>query len=610
MEINSLKINGFGKIENKEINLEKNINLIYGKNEAGKTSVLKFISGMLYGISKNKNGKEISDFERYKPWKAEEYSGKIKYTLDNKRQIEVFRDFTKKNPKIYDENMEDISKEFNIDKNKGNLFFYEQTKVDEIIFGATTLIEQKEAILDEGSQKTLTQKIANILTTGEDDISYKKTVDKINKKMLEEVGTERTVGRPLNIVLEKIEINKNKIKELENAENEKIEINNKIKSIKNNCEENNLKLELLREIKNNCEENNLEQEKIKINNNLLEENKNKINNLNNEINKIKNSKNNKFVIIAILLLIINVFSYIFNLNNIIKIILGLILLLFFILGIKNNNKNKIKINKLKNEKEVIEKIIKNIKEEILKLEEKLLNKKNKFEKIISNNYNKINSEEIKNILNEDFEIINKKINNELENINKLKLELYSLEINEKNINNKLENKIKLKEELENLENQKLEILDLEESINLAKNTLEKAYNKMKNEVTPKFTKNLSKIASNISDGKYEKINFNDEDGLIVELDNGEYVKANRLSVGTIDQLYLSLRLSTIKELTEENMPIILDETFAYYDDERLKNILDYLNNNFKNNQIIIFTCSKREKEILDEIGIKYNLVEI
>lgn len=608
MEINSLKINGFGKIENKEINLEKNINLIYGKNEAGKTSILKFISGMLYGISKNKNGKEISDFEKYKPWKAKEYSGKIKYTLDNKKQIEVFRDFAKKNPKIYDENMEDISKAFNIDKNKGNLFFYEQTKIDEIIFESTTLIEQKETVLNENNQKTLTQKIANILTTGEDDISYKKTIDKINKKMLEEVGTERTVGRPLNVVLEKIEENKNRIKELENTENEKIEINKKINEIKNGIEENNLKLEILKKIKNNFEENNLENEKIKINNNLLEENKNKVNNLDIEIKKIKNNKNNKFTIIIILLLIINIFSYIFKFNNIIKIILGIILLISFIFGINKINKNKMKTNKLKNEKEAIEKIIKNINEEILKLEEKLLNKKNNFEKIILNNYS--NNEEIKQILNENFEMINKKINNELENINKLKLELYSLEISEKNINNKLEDKIKIEEQLKILENQKKEILDLEEAINLAKNTLEIAYNKMKNEVTPKFTKNLSKIASNISNKKYEKINFNDEEGLIVELENGEYVKANRLSIGTIDQLYLSLRLSTIKELTEENMPIILDETFAYYDDERLKNILEYLNNNFKENQIIIFTCSNREKEILNKLEIKYNLVEI
>ena len=109
MQINDLKINGFGKLENKEIKLNKNINLIYGKNEAGKTTLLKFISCMFYGISKNKNKKEFSDLEKYTPWKDIDFSGKIKYTLDNKNEYEVFREFNKKNPKIYN-NLEDISK--------------------------------------------------------------------------------------------------------------------------------------------------------------------------------------------------------------------------------------------------------------------------------------------------------------------------------------------------------------------------------------------------------------------------------------------------------------------------------------------------------------------
>ena len=79
---------------------------------------------MFYGVSKNKNKKEFPDFERYKPWKNEEFSGKITYTLDNNNKYEVFRDFSKKNPQIYNENGEDISKTFNIDKTKGNEFFY------------------------------------------------------------------------------------------------------------------------------------------------------------------------------------------------------------------------------------------------------------------------------------------------------------------------------------------------------------------------------------------------------------------------------------------------------------------------------------------------------
>lgn len=97
---------------------------------------------------------------------------------------------------------------------------------------------------------------------------------------------------------------------------------------------------------------------------------------------------------------------------------------------------------------------------------------------------------------------------------------------------------------------------------------------------------------------------------MTELENGNYVPAERLSTGTIDQLYLSLRLSIIKELSEETVPIFLDEAFAYYDDERLKNILKFINDEFKNLQIFIFTCTNRERDLLDILNIDYNLINI
>ena len=147
-------------------------------------------------------------------------------------------------------------------------------------------------------------------------------------------------------------------------------------------------------------------------------------------------------------------------------------------------------------------------------------------------------------------------------------------------------------------------------MNLAKNILEKAYEKMKNTVTPKFTKNLSENIDEITKGKYKNVMVKDDNGLIVELDNGNYVEAKRLSVGTIDQLYLSLRLSMTEELSKEKMPIILDEALAYYDTQRLENILKYLSKKYNNRQIILLTCTEREKEILDKLKIKYNLINL
>ena len=133
---------------------------------------------------------------------------------------------------------------------------------------------------------------------------------------------------------------------------------------------------------------------------------------------------------------------------------------------------------------------------------------------------------------------------------------------------------------------------------------------MKNNITPKFTENLLKNTQGVIGEKYNNIIFNEDEGIIVETENGNYVNANCLSVGTIDQLYLALRLAIADEVAKEKLPIILDEAFAYYDEERLENILSYLNENFKENQIIIFTCSNREKEIMRKLNLDFNYIEL
>ena len=174
----------------------------------------------------------------------------------------------------------------------------------------------------------------------------------------------------------------------------------------------------------------------------------------------------------------------------------------------------------------------------------------------------------------------------------------------------MENIANIQEKLVNHKEKLSTLKELERSMDLAKEVLAESYEEMKNTLTPKFTENLSKNISAITDGKYSSIQFHDEKGLIVELENGNYVSAMQLSVGTIEQLYLSLRLSMVEELSEEKMPIILDEVFAYYDTERLKNILKFINNKFINHQIIIFTCTNREKEILNELNIDYNYINL
>ena len=285
-------------------------------------------------------------------------------------------------------------------------------------------------------------------------------------------------------------------------------------------------------------------------------------------------------------------------------------------------KIQIEEEKNKNEINIINTKIENIEEQLIEYNKDLLNYINEIEKTqneidnqidltiekLKHEYANINVDEIIDKVNlSNISNYAEKLQNELNNN---RLELNSILIEEKNMVPKLENIISLKEEYDNLK-ERLADLEYENNlINKTKEYLMSAYEKMKNSITPKFTKNLSNTVEKISNGKYNKVSINDEQGLIVENQYGDYISAERLSTGTVDQLYLSLRLSMIDEISDESMPIILDEAFAYYDETRLENILKFLSDELGNHQLIIFTCTNREKNILDKIDVSYNLVEL
>jgi len=613
LEIKNIKINNYGTLKQKEINLENNINIIYGKNESGKSTLLNYLKNIFYGISKNKNGKEISDYEKYLPWVGEDFSGKIKYQLNNGNTFEIFRDFNKKNPIIFNQDLRDVSSDFKIDKKDGNQYFYEQTGIDEKTYISTIMSLQQEVVLNNQNQNILIQKLSNIMGTGEDKVSFQKAMERLNKKLVEEVGTSRTQDRPINIIQNRMEKVSSDLKTKKEVQKNKEMLQEKKDNLmeKLKCEEeknNNLnKLNLL------FNKFSIELEKNNLKNKIKEENKEKIKNkIEEKNNLIKNSTKN-----------IKLNS---EKNNLIKnrkinyLIFGIIFILLFILNfylIKNKRiKNEENIEKEKINKELKEKItILNSEINLLEEDTKKLEKEIKQEKediIFKFNLDKqdISKELEININIEEKDKIEKELEYSNKKIVEYKLELNGLKYEENEVNDKLEDSISKEEEYENLQEQLDELEEKNKYILATKELLEKAYEKMKNNVTPKFTQNLSNIASNISNGKYKKVIFDEEKGLVVELETGEYISANRLSIGTIDELYLSLRLSMLDEISSEKMPIILDEAFAYFDDERLKNCLIFLAEQSEKHQIIILTCSNRERQILDSVNIKYNLVEL
>lgn len=699
MKIKNIKVNAYGNIENKDINLEEGINIIHGANESGKSTLLNYIISIFYGISRNKDGKALSDYEKYKPWNSNEFSGRISYKLENGEKYEIFRDFNKKNPKIYNDKLEDISDRFETDKKDGSKFFIEQTGIDKQMYLSTVVSTQEEVRLDEKNQNMLIQKIANLAGTGEDNVSYKKALIKLQEKIRDEIGTNKTSQKPINIIEKEIvEIN-NKIVETEKYRNRKYEIDAEKEQILSELKELEQQKQILQELQNsmkseeetknrleirekNRKDNiakineltnqkntiNAESERVQSAKNHLQDiikgHKENIEKLNSEIEKIANEKEEtqekekpsiSFIVITVVLAIALICSIILIKNYIVSGILGVALIANIVFYVINKNKQKVNKAKLREkinqEKQYKREKLENQKQQIIanvNTTEKELEKQEEEEKQVNSELSMLkgqiillekNNEKITEEIEQDNKAIkeesnknkqqiiekykDKNINDLLyindyqnyiskieETINNNRIRIKGLEIEYNTIVPQLDEMVVLEEKREADKEKLAELREKESIINIAIENLMDAYEEMKTTITPKFTKNLSESIQKISSNKYNKVTINDENGMIIENNRGEYVEAIKLSTGTIDQLYLALRLSMIDELSKENLPIILDESFAYSDNNRLKNMLQYLTSDLNNHQTIIFTCTDREQKMLEAMNIPYNVVEL
>ena len=625
MIIKNLKINGFGKLENKEYNFNDKINLVEGNNESGKSTLLKFISSMFYGLSKNKNGKDIPDFDRFKPWKDTDFSGKIKYTLDNGEDFEVYREFKKKTPTIYNHLKEDITNKFPIDKSKESLFFIEQTGISEENFLSTCITEQENVKLTSNEKNQVIQKLSNLVSTGDENTSYKKIETRLNKMQLEEVGSGRSSGRPINLVEEEIEALEEERKEVSSYEEQKYKVEEEKQSLKIDLEDNKLVLELLRKQKVNLEKTEFEEEKLKVFKKNLAQNKEeqdiveeKLNDLVAERRDNLNKGKIGYFAGVFLLAIITIVSIIIKeklglLLNILPIVL---IIAQFIINKRKTNKIKRFGKEIQKQRLDLEDRLKQLEKnydkqekEIIEKQKQILDEQKENEKEIVRAFTgKLDDETIEDILSTDYskivEFISEKEREQTEfSINEKKIEL-----DNQNIVSKLEDLVDIDEKLEGLYERKDELLQLNNMYEIAKEEIEKAYQEMKENITPEFLEELKIIISEVTNNKYSECYIDSENNILVETENGMYVPIELLSVGTIDLMYLALRISAAREISKEKMPIILDEGLAYYDNERMERILRYLDS--LNRQIIIFTCSNREREILKKENINFNLIDM
>lgn len=207
--------------------------------------------------------------------------------------------------------------------------------------------------------------------------------------------------------------------------------------------------------------------------------------------------------------------------------------------------------------------------------------------------------------------LKKNIDEKNQEISNEKIEKRGLEERLKVLNRELSKLVEIDEEIKRNDNLILKLDKKREAMEMAKNTIESLSKDIHRQFAPTINKKIGRIIENITDGKYTNIRVDDKlDMGISNPITGEIINVNSLSGGTIDQLYFSLRYGVIDSIREEAPPLILDDCFIQYDDNRLKNMMNFLLDISKDRQIILFTCHKREMEILDKMGEDFNLIKL
>lgn len=147
-----------------------------------------------------------------------------------------------------------------------------------------------------------------------------------------------------------------------------------------------------------------------------------------------------------------------------------------------------------------------------------------------------------------------------------------------------------------------------DAIALAGETIQRLSVQMQSRVGDRLKQQMSKILSSLTNGRYLQVNMDENLRIGLHTAN-EYVPLEQVSRGTIEQAYFALRMAAMDVLCgEEELPVILDESFAFYDENRLKETLKWLAEN--RTQVLLFTCQKREEEALKELGIPYQKIEL
>lgn len=587
--IREIYINNFGKFYDKTIKFESGINQILGENEAGKTTIINFISMIFYGNSSKSRDLLQNERKKYQPWNGAEMKGHI---IIEKQGItyKVERSFNKSNStdvvRVYNN---DTGKEVKVpDNNEPGTFFF---GVGLESFQKTMNISSEDVVITNDQKKDeITRRLVNLVTTGEEDISYKKAISNLESKMEKLISKNRKSGEIVELrgYIEELIEDLNQAKEDEKEKDSiKLEIDimkEKIKEYQKRIDDYSFAIEKKTEMDKILLKKNEFESQIKFSDNSY--NEEKLDGIQMEIDKLeKESPIIKFNILD--LFIIPLVYSVINLGNSTIIYMGLAILSTILLIWGQYKKIKDKKEKLALLYSKEEKIIGN------------LDKQNKKIKNINEEIHYI--DRAISEINYDLKDIGLFDNSEYIKFREIeKNNEFTIKENIARLEAQSKEKFRGKENYSTIEykiqkgKEKLKLL--EHNYDLLVNTkeyIEKSFSELEVDFSKILGEHSSELINKITDGKYEKLLIsNDFEIKVLDSKTKEFRDWRYLSSGTIDQFYLALRLAITKLIVDDknNRILMLDDIFMRFDDTRKDITINLLVDNAKEfEQILLFT---------------------
>lgn len=487
MIINRLILKNFGKFQGKEIELKEGINILFGENESGKSTIHVFLQSMLFGMKRGRGKASKTDiYSRYMPWEnGNWYEGSMVFTC-GERTFRLERGFGKfaKAPIL-------------VCKTDGEMLSVEHGDLDMLLGGITENVYENTVSVGQAKSRT------------EEGL-----LKEIRDYLSEFQGTGDFRFHPEQAV----EILKKRRKELEQKEREALAEKEKQER------ESALKIHL-------------EEEEIE---NIQRKLKEKLSG-DASAREVQERGKGKIILLAILLLVGAVLGVWVWKSPIMAIVLPLLLLgMYFGLSY-------------------------------------LLSQKRKREQQATK---KAKTEERRRLLKE------------------------SLQERQMKLENLKEAAAERKHDYDTIEKIRKEI----QAVSIAEAKIKEAAGNLQKLTGQKLQDEISEIFAQITGGKYKRVLLTEN--FEIYLDTGEkYLQLYQVSYGTAEQVYLALRLACGTILCqEEELPLILDETFAMYDEKRLIQALKYISQ--RKSQVILFSSNKREIQALEKAGIPFSLSKL